>query len=215
MSKALTLTAEARTDLGKKSNKALRVAGKIPAVLYGHGEANANLALDLKEFSRAFMAGSRLFELKTGKSAETAMLVDVQWDALGDNVIHADFSRISLDERVEVNVHLVFKGTPAGVKSGGMIEQQHITLHVECPAADIPEHITVDISGLELEDSLRVGDIQVPAGVTVIDHADVVVLHIAKPQEEVAAEAAEGDAPAGPEVLTERKDKEGEGEKAK
>ncbi|MFC1587334.1 50S ribosomal protein L25 [Planctomycetota bacterium] len=194
-----------RKDLGTKPARKVRGEARIPAVLYGHGQENVHLSIPAKEFTRSFEGGNRLFELRISGKTETAMLIDVQWDTYGDMVIHADFARTNLDEKVQVNVRINFKGIPAGVKAGGLLHNVRDTILVECSAGEIPEELRVDISHLEIGESLHVGDISYPAGCVSVDAPELVVLNVTQAEEVAVPEEAEAAAAVVPEVITERK----------
>ena len=162
-----------------------------------------------------FNLGERLFDLALqGESkAETVLLKDLQFDYLGNNVVHCDLVRVDLDEVVEANVHLHFVGEAKGLKHAGAILTHSITeLHVECKVRHLPEEIRVDISGLDTGHPLLARDIPLPDGLELKAEGDVVVAQVTVTK--AADETAEGATTEGegsePEVITAKKEEEGE-----
>ena len=113
------LQASARPELGSRANKRLRDTGQIPAVLYGHKEAVVPLKLRKKEISVYLAHGTHVFDLTLDGKTQKVLIKDVQYDHLGIEVLHVDFARVSLDEKVEITVPLELKGTPKGEADGG------------------------------------------------------------------------------------------------
>src|SRR5229473_3058432 len=148
MAESLVLVAETRAGRGKQAARRLRRTGKVPAVVYGHKEETLSVALPLEEVEKAIRRGVRVVDLKAGGKEEKALIRDVQWDHLGKELLHVDFARIAVDERVTISVPLELKGTAPGVTGGGVLDQPLHSLHVECLAIAIPESIRVNISEL-------------------------------------------------------------------
>ena len=213
MSKTVELEAKLRAEVGTKASRKLRATGEVPAVLYGHGEQNVNLVISGENLVAQFEAGHRLYDLKVGGKKETALLVDLQWDPMGDYLMHADFARTSLTDIVRTSVPVLLRGVAAGVKSGGVLAKQHMAILLEGPAGQMPQELRADISKLEIGDALHVRDIEVPAGLKVIDDGAVVVAGVTTSQQEILREETEGEVKA-PEVLTEKKEKLEGGEAA-
>src|SRR2546425_6806006 len=123
MSQTAQVTAKQRSELGSRANKRLRDSGFIPGVIYGHKEAVVPVTLPKKEVSTHLSHGAHLFELGLDGKKETVLVKEVQYDHLGIEVIHVDFARVSLDEKVEVTVPLELKGEPKGAEEGGVLHQ--------------------------------------------------------------------------------------------
>jgi large subunit ribosomal protein L25 len=192
---AEVLNVNLRDSLGKRRTRRLRGAGLTPAVLYGHGEANLSLAIPSSEVAAAVRHGSRLVQLK-GAVEEQAFIREMQWDVYGTQVMHLDLTRVSEHERVRVQVTIELRGEAPGVKEGGVIEHILHDVQVECPVTAIPERLQLSISGLNKGDSLTVANLQLPAGVTVLSPADLLVVQCVEPAEEVeAAPTSEGAEP--------------------
>ena len=125
------MSVELRKQGGKLNNRRLRRGGKIPAVLYGHGQENVCLNVSAETLSTALRHGSRLVDL-TGAVNESAFIRDMQWDTWGTHVLHVDFTRISADEVVEVTLTIELRGEAPGVREGGVVDQ--LIHDVEIPA---------------------------------------------------------------------------------
>lgn len=200
-----TLTAQQRDRIGSRYAKRLRQQGRLPAVIYGHQQDPVSIHVDEKETVALLEHGSHLVNVQLANGpSETCLVKELQFGYLGDNVIHVDLARVSLDEEVEVSVHLRFTGEPAAAKKPGAVLTHSITeLEVICKASDIPDEIVVPIGAME--DVLTVGQIALPPGVRTELNPDTPVSMITFIEEEVAAEAAEVVGEAEPEVITERK----------
>jgi large subunit ribosomal protein L25 len=130
---------------------------------------------------------------------ETVLVKDVQFDHLGMEVLHVDFARVDLNERVEVTVPLVLKGEPKGEKDGGVLQQILADLEIECLVTQIPTEIRANVADMGLNDALHVKDLQLPEGVRALQDEDLIVATVKEIAEEVSTEAAEGTAE--PEVI--------------
>lgn len=210
-SKTTTLAATTRDRVGSRYAQRLRTAGKLPAVLYGHKKTPVPLAVDAGDALRHIRAGKRVFTLSVdGGGEETALLKDIQYDYLGSDVIHADFERVNLDEQVEVNLHVAFRGDAVGLKTTGAIMLHPTTeLACSCRVIDVVDHIEVDVSNLENGQSLHAGEIALPPNMTLLSDPEAVVATIVvqkQIEEEVGEQAeVEGEA-AEPEVISEKKE---------
>ncbi len=205
-----TLQVEARKSLGKRNSKRLRATGKVPAVLYGHGEKAVSVAVPAEQVSAAIRHGSRVVQLK-GAVSDSALIRELQYDTYGLEILHIDFARVSADERVKVKVPLELKGQAAGAKEGGVVEHLIHEIEIECPVASIPDKITINIAGLNLEDAIEIGQIPVPEGVKVLSGKEEVAVHCIKPKaEEEEAAAGAGDAVEPELIRKEKPEEEGE-----
>ena len=206
-----TLKAAPRERLGSRYAKRLRTAGKLPAVLYGHGSAPVSITLDEKETVTSLKAGAHVVKLAIeGGSTETCLVKDLQFGWLGDNVIHVDLARVDLDEVVTVKVRLQFVGTPESAKKPGAVMTHDVTeLEIQCKVRDIPEEIRVDLGGITA-DVYTVAEFKLPAGLKAVTDPHAALSRVVTVAEEVEGEAAAPTAGAEPEVLTAKKDKEGE-----
>jgi large subunit ribosomal protein L25 len=211
--KELVLKAETRKEVGTKRAARLREQKKIPAIIYGHKQQPAAIAIDEHAFAEGLGRGHRLFDVEIDGKTEKLMIKSVQRDYLGSTIIHADFIRVDLSEMVKVEVPLSFKGIPAGAQEGGLLEEHLVRLEIECAVVEIPASIEVSVKALAIGDSLFAKDVVLPAGVKLITNPDALLIacHLpaAAPIEE-AATAVTGEEPTGPEVITERKPKDEE-----
>lgn len=214
----IVVAAQGRSETGKNANRQLRAEGRIPAVLYGKGQAATAISVAPRELATILRSGhgeSMLFDLELDGKRRKVVLKDFQVEPIKTSLLHADFYEVALDRAITVNVHVELTGTPVGVKTqGGKLEFVSREIEVECLPLDIPEKIVVDVTNLELGKHIRVQDLAVPKGVTFLTGPEVVVVHVVtiRGEEEGAAPAegaAAAAAPAEPEVI-----KKGKGETA-
>lgn len=213
----ITLTAQKRPGTGKVLAKKLRGQGRVPAVVYGHGQSAVAITLDSKELVPLFksVTGENTIitlKLEDGSSLKT-VIREAQTEPIRNRLLHLDLQEIRMDEKIKVKVPVETEGMPEGVKNqGGILE--HITdmVEVSCLPGDIPEKIVVDISGLKVGQSLHVRDISVDKLEMVTDPSQVVATVIAPIVEEAPAPAAEAAEVKEPEVITKGKKEEEEEE---
>ena len=218
MAKQVKLKAEPRTNVGRSAVRKLRARGLIPAVMYGSHNKPQPLQVTARDINAMMSQASGenvLVELEiVGEgSSRTALVQEVQHAPVGGDIRHVDFHAISMDEMIQAEVPLEATGTAVGVKTfGGLLEQSLRALAIECLPANLPDRITVDISQLNIGDSIHVRDIQFPQGVTPKVQPDLTAFSVVAPvvEEEPVVSEAEAAAAAGPEVITEKKE-EGEG----
>jgi large subunit ribosomal protein L25 len=196
----------------KNAARRVRVAGKIPAVLYGAGHDPVAIEVDPKQISRILFSESghnTIFDVQVGEgsAASKAMIVDWQREPIKDQLIHIDLKRIALDKTLRVSVRVKLLGTPVGVKTaGGILDLVLREVEVECLPGDIPSHVDVDVSNMNLFDVIRVSDLPHSDKIKYLNAEDATVAHVVSIREEVApaadAEAAAAAAPttAEPEV---------------
>jgi len=185
----------------KNAARRVRVAGKIPAVIYGTGADPIAIEVDPKQISRILFSETghnTIFDVEiAGHPATKAMIVDWQREPLKDLLIHIDLKRIALDKKLTVSVRVKLVGIPEGVKSeGGVLDQVIREVEIECLPADIPNHIDVDVTGLALYGALRVSDLPHSDKIAYLDSEDATVAHVVSIREEVVAAPAEGEVPA-------------------
>jgi large subunit ribosomal protein L25 len=187
------LTAEPRAGAGKGVARKVRAAGRVPAVVYGHGIAPVHVSVDAKDLYHVLhtAAGANvLIDLAVGKDRVLAMPREVQRDHLAGRFIHVDFLRIARDEKIAVEVPIHVVGDSHGVKEGGVVEHHLWTLHVECFPQDVPSAIEADISALGINESLRVSELVVPASLIVLTPSEETVVSVVTPQILKVEEAA-------------------------
>lgn len=209
-----TLPATSRDKLGTRYSQRLRAEGRLPVVLYGHGEAPTHLHLDRHETTKLINHAAHLLTLDVEGKSESCLIKSVQYDHLGDKILHLDLTRVDLTEEVELEIYLEFKGEPeAALEEGYVVAHPTQSVNIKCRADSIPESIEVNVEPLTLDNPLTIADIKVPAGVAITDDPETVVASISfvqelpEPEEEQAAEGEE------PEVIGEAEQgEEGEAE---
>ncbi|HEV2413880.1 MAG TPA: 50S ribosomal protein L25 [Candidatus Dormibacteraeota bacterium] len=205
----MQIKASIRQPLGKRSRRLLR-EGKLPAVVYGHDTAATPITLDKLEFQKVFVKSGRthLVDLAIDGQTEKVLVREIQTHPRRLGPIHVDFYKVNLQEKIEVDVPVHLTGESAPVKQGdGDILQPLHSVKVECLPSDIPEAFEVDITPLdEIEMELRVKDLTVPKGVTVLEDPEELVVKIVHKRElkiEEEVPAAEGEVPVEGEVAAE------------
>ena len=201
------IAAEPRTEFGKGGARRTRRAGKVPAVLYGHGSDVRHISLPARELMHAFKGeggANVLLSLQLPDGAELAIPRQIQRDPLRGELTHVDLLLVRRGERVTVDVPVVLVGEAPAAKLGGVLDQQLTVLHVESEATNIPSAIEVDISGLTEVGAhgISAGQVTLPEGTTLLTDAEAIVVHVvgaAVEPEPEAAEAAEGAAEGGAE----------------
>ena len=206
--KTPVLKGEIRERLGTRYSKRLREMGRLPVVVYGHGMDPASISVDAKETIKLITHGERVFTIDVDGQQETVLLRDVQFDHLGDGIIHCDLARVNLDETTHAHVHVVLKGEAIGLKQADTLLMHPVSeLTVECKLRDLPDEIVVDISELGVGDVVHAGDVKLPNGVTLLSESEDIlaqIVHSAAATE--SAEEVEVSADAQPEVITEKKE---------
>ncbi|NQT38930.1 MAG: 50S ribosomal protein L25 [Planctomycetes bacterium] len=200
---AEVLNVELRTALGKRNTRRLRTTGGVPAVLYGHGEDTVHLSVGSEAIATAVRHGSRVVDLE-GAVEQKAIILELQWDTWGTDVVHIDFGRVAEGELVRVELPIVLRGVAPGSKQGGIVEHVLHRVEVECPAISVPEKLEVNINHLELEASILASEIKLPEGVTILVDGDTMVVHCVMPLAELEDEDGLG-GEAEPEVIGGRK----------
>lgn len=202
--KRLDMKVKPREDELKGRGRAVRRQGLVPAVIYGAGGPNVAIAVDEKEFRAALRGGASqaIIDVKVeGESEATlAIIKEIQYDALGDDIQHVDFYRITEGEPIQVSVPVTATGHSEGEKEGGIVEHLIREVRVECLPRDIPENVPFDISALNLGESMHLSDLTPPPGVTFLDSLETALVVVKAPrmvradvlaEEEAAALAAE------------------------
>lgn len=210
----LELKAQVRKGSGKGVSRKLRAAGSIPAVLYGSGSDSTSLSIrsaELVDLLRAEKGEAGFIKLiiqGEGQNLEKlSMIKELQTNPVTHTLIHADFYEIRMDRKLTMDVPLHLIGQPIGVEMGGEIHQFKRDLKVSCLPSAMPKFVELDISGLDIGNTLRVADVKLAQGVEILDSDDAQIISVVakraieeeKPVEEVEA------APAEPEVITEKK----------
>ena len=204
------LAAEQRSETGKGVARKLRAAGRIPAVVYGHNRAAESITVDARELERLLSrisAASTVVELGLGAGTARTLIREIQRHPVKRHILHVDFQELVAGERITVHCPIVFVGTATGVREqGGLLEEVMREISITVDPASIPNHVDVDISKLTIGHPIHVRDLQLPAGVTVLDDADLTVCSVAGSKASASSEAAAS--PAEPEVIRQKKAEE-------
>ena len=202
MAEQIKLSAANRTEKGKGVAKRLRMEGKLPAVVYGHKTAPIALTIDAKQLLNLIVEGKsehKLFGLSiegNGKPLEkTVMIKELQIHPLKRNFLHVDFFEVAMDEEITLSLLIKLVGEAPGVEMGGMLQQVRREIEIKCLPSQIPDTVEIDVSALNIGDSVHLNDIQLPEGVKVLDDADLTIATVLAPtvEKEVAPEEAEGE----------------------
>jgi large subunit ribosomal protein L25 len=191
------LAAKKRTATGKGPARQARMAGRVPATLYGHGIEPVSIDLDRRELITAFHtdAGMNvLLDIEIEGGNTLAIARELQRDPVKGTLLHADFVMVDRAQEIEVEVPLHLVGESTGVKSGGVLEQPLFTVHLRCTVTDVPDGIDADISALDIGDSLRVADLVIDANFTILNEPDLPIATVAAPISEEEFEAMEAEA---------------------
>lgn len=195
MATAARLTASTRAGVGKGAARSLRREGRTPAVIYGHKREPQALAIETRELERLldrFPIGGTVVELALDGRTYRTLIREVQRHPVKRLILHVDFQELVAGEKVVTKVPLRFHGTPEGVRVGGGVLEEHLhELTIEVDPANLPPQVDVDVSGLGVGKTLHVGDLTLPAGVTVMDDAEAPVATVLPPRVHEEAESAE------------------------
>src|SRR5438874_11856377 len=217
MAKQVKLMAQRRTATGRSAVRKLKARGVVPAIIYGARDKPETLQVSRRDINAMLSHASGeniLVELEIegdGGKNRLAMVQEVQHSPVGGDVLHIDFHAVSMDEKIEADVPLEPAGTANGVKNfGGLLEQSLRALAVSCLPRDLPDKISVDVSNLNIGDSIHVRDIKLPNEVAAKVQPELTVFSVLAPIVEEEPVAPEAETAAGPEVIKEKKE-EGEG----
>ncbi len=188
--------------------KRLRQTGKIPAVLYGHGEGTVMLTASEKEINKMIDQGSHIVNLD-GEVSGTVLVKEVQWDALGSNVLHVDLARVDANEKVEVTLQIVLHGEAPGEKDGGVVKLVENEVTILCSVSAVPDNIVCEVGELALDGVVSAGDLQLPEGAELTGSPDETIASCQEPQEQTSEASDDGAEGGQPEVIGEDKAEEG------
>ena len=176
----------------KNAARRVRVAGLIPAVVYGAGLESVAITLDPKTITKILHSDSghnTIFDLDIDGTGAKAMIVDWQYEPIKGKLLHVDLKRIAMDKTMRVSVPVMLEGVPVGVKAeGGILDQIIREVELECLPTDIPSHIDVDVSGLKLHDSIHVSDLPHAGKYKFLAAEDALIAHVTIIKEAAAAE---------------------------
>lgn len=199
-----TFKVSKREGKGKYAAFAIRQAGCIPGVIYGKSlKDNVNITINLKEFLVILKSGERILELNVDGTPMNVLIKAVQHGTYDHEVLHADFRVVSANEVIEVELSIEITGDAIGVAAGGLLEQNVHHVSARCLPKDLPEHITVDVSAMEIGSIIYAQDLPAIPGVEYVLHGNPAVISCHHPKTEEAAPEAVEEATA-PEVIGEK-----------
>ena len=215
--KAPLLTAKHRERLGSRYSQRYRDKGELPGVVYGRGKEPVSILLNAEEAIAHIKKGEKVFRLdfpgvKNTDEGLPVLLRDLQFDYLGNNIVHVDMARVSLTDRVRTRVAIHLLGEAKGLKqAGAILMHPNAVLEVECPVQEIPDFVEVRIDDLDVGHGISAQEVKWPtANFKLVTDKHAMVAQIVIQAEEKVAEATTVDASAGPEVITAKKPAEGE-----
>ena len=163
------LDIENRKAVGKKATKSLRIAGKVPSVLYFKGEDPMSLSIDKKTLYKAMKSDQRIYEVEINSESQYVMIKEIQYHPVTDEVIHVDFMRVLRSEKMTISVPIILVGKSVGVTEGGILSQSLNQIEVSCFPTNVPDQVEVNIEHLEINSSVSVADVN-------IDDEDIEIL---------------------------------------
>jgi large subunit ribosomal protein L25 len=206
MAKQVKLSARPRLQAGRNAVKQVRARGAVPAVIYGAHETPSNLEVDRKAIETVLAHAASehvLVELDIDGASKLSIIQEVQHHPVRGDILHIDFHAVSATETVSSEVPIEAVGEPVGVKThGGLLQQQVRSLEIECLPQNLPDFLKVDVSALEIGQSIHVKDLVLPEGVTTSVDPEITVFLVSEPT--VASETP-AEAPTAPEVIKEKK----------
>lgn len=206
------INATVREERGSRAVKRLRREGKIPGTLYGKGVPAISVVVDTVELEKVLSHGSRMLNVKLDSDELKAIIREVQHSPLTDEILHVDFHRVSLTEKITVPVRIEVIGEPKCRPEEGVLELHTAQVKIECMPADLPDKIVVDVRSLSPGDALRAREITLPPGIVIMEHLDDIVVSVTRPAQEVEVKPPEEGAE--PEVIGKVKEEEEAEEKA-
>ena len=181
------IEAEKRDALGTGASRRMRRSGRVPAIVYGHGKTGTTLSVSALDAVRVGDHGGMVKLAVHGrKRAITAVVKAVDQDPITRKAFHIDFQEVRMDEIIQAVTRIEPFGEPAGHQAGGQLEQLLHEVEIRCLPADLPESIRVDVSGMELDDALHIGELPLPEGVSAVAEGDIVVFQVRLPKIAVA-----------------------------
>ncbi len=215
----LTVQAEERQETGKGANRRLRTQGKIPAVVYGQGLETLSVSVNAQDVDlilHSEAGHNTIFQLQVSGKLTDVLIKDYQLDPVKGSLLHADFQAVALDQKMTFAVPVQVVGTAQGVIAGGVLDQVLREIEVECLPTEVPDHIPLDVTELEIGDSVRVEALQIDSPkISLLSAPDLVILSVVPPHvEEEVEEIVEEEELEEPELIkkgkAEEEEKEGE-----
>ena len=185
------LKVSSREQTGTDACRRLRAQQLVPAVIYGHGEQTLPVSLPEHELELLLSHGARLLNISLNRKAQKVLVKEVQHDHLGMRIVHVDLVRVSLDEKIHLTIPIELRGAVDASSHGGGVVEQHLSeLEIECLANNIPDSIRIPVGKLTLGDSIRVKDLSIDQGVTVLSDPEILVVSVKIVAAEISAEEA-------------------------
>ncbi len=193
MAETAKLVGEKRDTTGTSASRKMRSAGRIPGNLYGLGRECVNFSVAEEALRPLINSDVKVVDLDLDGTTELALFREIQWDTFSRDVQHFDLQRVDPTKRIRVELALELRGTSPGVLGGGVLDLSTRTVEVECLAHNIPDHIYVKISELQIGDAVHVSDLEVPEGAAILDDPATLVVRVNSPvEEEEVEETVEG-----------------------
>lgn len=209
----ILVDASPRQELGKNASRRLRAAGRIPATLYGREINPVSVSVDPRDLYRILQSDSgvnTIFKLQVDGNQTEVLIRDYQLDPVRGELLHADFQKVAMDELMTFEIPVEVFGESVGIKAGGVLDRVMHEIEVECLPGDVPDSVEVDISHLDIGDSIRVEELQLDRSkIEVVSEADLVVVTVVPPRIEEEPEELEEEA-AEPELVGEAEEGEEE-----
>ena len=196
----VALTAQSRKETGKGAARTLRRQALIPAVFYGPEVDPVHLSLNYRDLEKLIRTGAGEnviidLAIETGEStlSHRAMLKEIQMDPVKQTILHVDLYEISMDKKIQVEVPITLTGTPKGVSDGGILQQVSRTVEISCLPDNIPDAFELEVTGLDIGDSLHVSDLKIPEGIEVLEEEELTIATVVPPTkvEEIEPEVPE------------------------
>ena len=186
MANEFTLEVTKRDSVSKNEIKQMRKEGKVPGIYYSHDSKNSiPFYIERQVLRQAYKSGARIFNINVGSKKRTVIFKSVDYHPVTDQVLHVDLYGVKMDQAVTISVELKLTGSAKGVVEGGILVQGLNELEIDCLPMDIPEFLEVDISNLNLGDSLRVADLQLDEKFAIKSSEDQIIASVTHPMKEV------------------------------
>ena len=189
------LKLQTRNETGSKSSRRMRREGKIPVIIYGHQKEPKQCAVEVLDWQGFKKQDTQLAKILIDNAQKplNVLVKDIQHDYLAGKTLHIDFQEINMDEEITTTVAIGYTGTPAGAAEGGMLSQTSYEIEVSCLPANLPDSIEVDVTDLELGDSLLIKDIVMPEDVTCTEEPESTIFYVSLPKAQQETEETEGE----------------------
>ncbi len=182
MADDLRMPVERRGKLGSAESRRMRIAGRIPANVYGLGKAAESVSVSVELVEKVIATRSSVVDVELDGTVEKAVVQEVQWDVFSEHVHHLDLRRVNPDGKATVAVPIEVRGEPVGLKEGGALRQLQKTITLTCPDYRVPRSVVVRVGALQIGDSVTAGDVPLPEHAVLASEADVVLVELYDPR---------------------------------